>query len=187
MAKSNLKKQILSALGLKDQVVKMEWQAKLTDGTIVVSSAPELEAGVDIGILTEDGTTMPLPIGSYETEDGVGFTVEEEGIVAELLTEEEEAPSEETADEAVEEVEASSEMLAQIKSIVVDVVKAAMKDMQVENAKLKRQMKKLSNESSGSRMSVNKFSSSRAPKVKVSKEDYNNMSSLDRFSYNLKK
>ena len=186
MANTNLKKQILSALGLKNQVVKMEWQAKLTDGTIVVSSAPELEAGVDIGILTEDGTTMPLPIGAYETEDGVGFTVEEEGIVAELLTEEEEAPSEEVSEEVVEEVEASSEMLAQIKSIVVDVVKSAMKDMKVENAKLKRQMKKLSNESSGSRMSVNKFSNAR-PKVKVSKEEYNNMTSLDRFAYNLKK
>ena len=183
MANTNLKKQILSALGLTSEVIKMEWQAKLTDGTIVVSSAPELESGVDIGILTEDGTTMPLPIGSYETEEGVGFTVEEEGIVAELLTEEEEAPSE----EAVEEVEASSEMLAQIKSIVVDVVNAAMKDLKVENAKLKRQMKKLSDEPSSSRMSVNKFSNSRSPKQIISKEDYNNMSSLDRFNYNLKK
>lgn len=187
MANTNLKKQILSALGLKSEVIKMEWQAKLTDGTIVVSSAPELESGVDIGILTEDGTTMPLPIGSYETEEGVGFTVEEEGIVAELLTEEEEAPSEETSEEAVEEVEASSEMLAQIKSIVVDVVNAAMKDLKVENAKLKRQMKKLSDEPSSSRMSVNKFSNSRSPKQIISKEDYNNMSSLDRFNYNLKK
>tara|TARA_R110000744_G_scaffold86348_1_gene168740 strand:- start:23109 stop:23672 length:564 start_codon:yes stop_codon:yes gene_type:complete len=187
MANTNLKKQILSALGLTSEVIKMEWQAKLTDGTIVVSSAPELESGVDIGILTEDGTTMPLPIGSYETEEGVGFTVEEEGIVAELLTEEEEAPSEETSEEAVEEVEASSEMLAQIKSIVVDVVNAAMKDLKVENAKLKRQMKKLSDEPSSSRMSVNKFSNSRSPKQIISKEDYNNMSSLDRFNYNLKK
>jgi hypothetical protein len=104
MAK-DLKKQILTALGLNDTNVKLEWQAKLTDGTIVVSTAPELEAGVDIGIMTEDGTTMPLPKGAYETEDGVGFTVEEDGIVAELLTEEEIAPSE--ADDEAEVVEAA--------------------------------------------------------------------------------
>ena len=96
----DIKKQILTALGIEK--TNLEWQAKLTDGTIVVSSAPELEAGVDIAILTEDGTTMPLPAGSYETEDGVGFTVEEDGIVAELLTEEKEAPTEETTEEVVE-------------------------------------------------------------------------------------
>ena len=103
-----LKKQILSALGL-DENVKLEWQAKLTDGTIVVSPAPELEAGVEISILTEDGSTMPLPSGSYETEDGVGFTVAEDGIVESLLTEEKEAPSEETDEEVVEASEEDGE------------------------------------------------------------------------------
>ena len=75
----DIKKQILTALGLEK--TNFEFQAKLTDGTIIVSTAPELEAGVDIAIMTEDGTTMPLPVGAYETEDGVGFTVAEDGIV----------------------------------------------------------------------------------------------------------
>jgi len=101
----DIKKQILTALGLEK--TNLEWQAKLTDGTIVVSTAPELEAGVDIAILTEDGSTMPLPVGAYETADGVGFTVEEDGVVAELLTEEEIAPSE--APEEEEVVEAAEE------------------------------------------------------------------------------
>lgn len=103
----DIKKQIIQALGLAK--INLEWQAKLTDGTIVVSSAPELEAGVDIAILTEDGTTMPLPVGAYETEDGVGFTVAEDGIVEKLLTEEEIAPTEETEDEAAEVVEAGED------------------------------------------------------------------------------
>jgi len=98
----DIKKQILTALGI-DKEIKLEWQAKLTDGTIVVSPAADLEAGAEINILTEDGSQMPLPAGSYETEDGVGFVVEEDGVVAELLTEEEEAPTEEV--EAAEEAD----------------------------------------------------------------------------------
>ena len=96
-----LKNQILKALGLNKEEVNLEFQAKLIDGTIIVSTADELAVGVDIAILGEDGTTMALPIGSYETEEGVGFSVEEEGIVAEIYETEEE----ETEEEVVEEVE----------------------------------------------------------------------------------
>jgi regulator of replication initiation timing len=102
-----LKNQILKALGLNKEEVNLEFQAKLIDGTIIVSSADELAAGVDIAILAEDGTTMALPIGSYETEDGVGFSVEEEGVVAEIYEAETEEEEEEVAPE--EEVEAAIE------------------------------------------------------------------------------
>jgi hypothetical protein len=82
----DLKEQILVALGLnKDESVKLAWQAKSEDGTIFVSTAEELEAGVDISVLTEDGTTIPLPIGTYKTDTGVSFRVEEEGVVAEVM------------------------------------------------------------------------------------------------------
>jgi len=93
----DLKNQILVALGL-DKSVKLEWQSKLEDGTIVVSTAETLEAGVDASVLTEDGTTIPLPIGTYKTEDGITFRIEEEGVVAEVMeseTEEKEEVSEE--------------------------------------------------------------------------------------------
>ena len=82
----DLKKQILVALGLdkQDESVKLEFQAKLEDGTIIVSTSTNLEAGVDISVLTEDGSTMLLPIGNYKTEEGQNFSVEKEGIVAEL-------------------------------------------------------------------------------------------------------
>ena len=80
----DLKKQILVALGI-DKSIQLEWQSKLEDGTIVVSTAETLEAGVDVSVLTEDGTTIPLPIGTYKTEDGVSFRVEEEGVVAEVM------------------------------------------------------------------------------------------------------
>jgi len=100
----DLKKQILVALGLDKEEVTLAWQSKLEDGTIVVSTAETLEAGVDASVLTEDGTTIPLPIGTYKTEDGVTFRIEEEGVVAEVM----ESETEEK-EEASEEVEAAEE------------------------------------------------------------------------------
>ena len=100
----DLKNQILVALGLdKGEDVTMAYQAKSEDGTIFVSTAEELEAGVDISVLTEDGTTILLPVGTYKTDTGVTFRVEEEGIVAEVMeTETEEVVEEELAEEEEE-------------------------------------------------------------------------------------
>tara|TARA_R100000781_G_C4082036_1_gene128037 strand:+ start:8379 stop:9083 length:705 start_codon:yes stop_codon:yes gene_type:complete len=110
-----LKQQILNALGLsKDAEVKLEYQAKLVDGTIIVSSGDSLTEGGDVSILAEDGTTMPLPAGNYETDEGVTFVVEEEGIIASIGEAEETEADEEDEDygkddEYSEEVEASEE------------------------------------------------------------------------------
>ncbi len=104
----DLKEQILVALGLnKEETIKLEWQAKSEDGTIFVSTAEELEAGVDISVLTEDGTTILLPVGTYKTDTGVSFRVEEEGIVAEVIESETEevVEEEELAEEVTEELE----------------------------------------------------------------------------------
>tara|TARA_R100000654_G_scaffold14221_2_gene30666 strand:+ start:274 stop:1002 length:729 start_codon:yes stop_codon:yes gene_type:complete len=83
----DIKEQILVALGLNkaEDEIKLAWQSKGEDGTIYVSTAEELESGVDISVLTEDGTTILLPIGTYRTEDGVSFRVEEEGVVSEVI------------------------------------------------------------------------------------------------------
>lgn len=105
----DIKEQILVALGLnKEETIKLEWQAKSEDGTIFVSTAEELESGVDISVLTEDGTTILLPVGTYKTDTGVSFRVETEGIVAEVIeseTEEEvEAGYDDEKEEMTEEV-----------------------------------------------------------------------------------
>ena len=99
----DIKEQILVALGLNkaEEEIKLEWQAKSEDGTIFVSTAEELESGVDISVLTEDGTTIPLPIGTYKTDTGVSFRVEEEGVVSEVMESE--------TEEEVTEEEMSSE------------------------------------------------------------------------------
>ena len=94
----DLKNQILAALGI-DKSIKLEWQSKLEDGTIVVSTADALAEAVDVSVLTEDGTTIPLPIGTYKTADGVTFVVAEEGIVDSVSeSETEEVVEEELAD-----------------------------------------------------------------------------------------
>ena len=118
----DLKKQILSALGLdKEEEINLEFQAKLIDGTIVVSKADELAEGVEVMILAEDGSTMPVPVGTYETEDGVEFKVEKEGIVASMEkkeTEEEEEETEEKEEvEAVEEEEMSEETVEETEEV----------------------------------------------------------------------
>ena len=98
----DLKKQILVALGLnqEQEEVKLEFQAKLEDGTIIVSTAVTLEAGSDISVLTEDGSTILLPEGKYKTDEGLQFSVEKEGVVAELYNDDVEK---ETEGEPVEE------------------------------------------------------------------------------------
>ena len=107
----DLKNQILVALGLnKEEVVSLEWQAKSEDGTIFVSTADELAEGVDVSVLTEDGSTILLPPGTYSA-DGVTFIVVEEGIVDSIEAEEEVAEEgapveeEEMAEEVTEELE----------------------------------------------------------------------------------
>ena len=100
----DLKEKILVALGLDKETIKLGFQAKSDDGTIFVSTAEELEAGVDISVLTEDGTTIAVPAGTYKLDTGVSFRVEEEGIVAEVLE------SETEEEDTTEEVEAAEEL-----------------------------------------------------------------------------
>ena len=129
----DLKNQILVALGLdKGEEVSMAWQAKSEDGTIFVSTAEELEAGVDISVLTEDGTTILLPVGTYKTDTGVTFRVEEEGIVAEVMeTETEEVVEEEEMTEELEVEDDAFERLSERVQNLEDAI-ADLKEDKVE-------------------------------------------------------
>ena len=104
----DIKERILIALGLdkKEEELKLAFQAKTEDGTIIVSTAEELENGVDVSVLTEDGTTIALPAGTYKLDTGVSFRVEEEGIVSEVMESEteEEIEAEDDKEEMAEEL-----------------------------------------------------------------------------------
>jgi hypothetical protein len=106
----DIKEQILVALGLNkaEEEIKLGWQSKSEDGgTIFVSTAEELEAGVDVSVLLEDGTTILVPIGTYKTDTGVSFRVEEEGVVSEVM--ESETEEEDTDEDLREEKEEMAE------------------------------------------------------------------------------
>ena len=209
----DLKKQILSALGLdKEEELNLEFQAKLIDGTIVVSKADELAEGVEVMILAEDGSTMPVPVGTYETEDGVEFKVEKEGIVASIEkkeTEEEEETEEKEEVEAVEEEEMSEEvenenfdknalieeigvvikeLLEEVRSDVsrlsaeLEEMKDINGELTTEKEELQSQIVELSKEPATKPVEVSKFN-----ETKLNTKPYANMNSKERFYYNLNK
>tara|TARA_R100001015_G_C4596144_1_gene151346 strand:+ start:563 stop:1204 length:642 start_codon:yes stop_codon:yes gene_type:complete len=212
----DLKKQILSALGLdKEEEINLEFQAKLIDGTIVVSKADELAEGVEVMILAEDGSTMPVPVGTYETEDGVEFKVEKEGIVASMEkkeTEEEEETEEKEEVEAVEEEEMSEEteevenenfdknaLIEEIGVVIKELLEEVRSDVSRLSAELE-EMKdingELTTEKEELQSQIVELSKEPATKpVEVSKfnetklntKPYANMNSKERFYYNLNK
>ena len=143
----DLKKQILVALGLdKETEVSLAWQAKSEDGTIFVSTAEELAEGVDISVLTEDGTTILLPVGTYKTDTGVTFRVEEEGIVAEVMeTETEEVVEEEEMEEVTEELEVEDDAFERLSERVQN-LEDAIADLKEDKVEATEEVEELSEE-----------------------------------------
>ena len=206
-----LKEQILVALGLKkeEQEVNLGWQSKAEDGTIFVSTLDALEVGGDIAVLTEDGSTIPVPAGEYYTPDG-GFKVVEDGVIAEVLEveaaedegdmetrlaslekavselmeklaeDEPEYKEEKEEVEVEEEVEASEVRGTTPKSIKTTEV-VEFESLKAENERLKAE---LSKKPADSPINTNKFSSE---KWVATKKDLSKMTKQDKFLYNLNK
>ena len=90
---------VRAVLGIE---VKLE-QMKLDNGAIL--EAEKFEAGAEIFVVADE-ERVAVPVGEYETEDGMMIIVSEEGIIGEIKeagAEEEEAPAETEAEEVVEE------------------------------------------------------------------------------------
>jgi len=135
----DLKEQILVSLGL-NKSVKLAWQEKAEDGTIFVSEADELIAGVDISVLTEDGTTILLPVGTYRTESGLAFRVDEDGVVAEVMTEE--VVEEEMAEEAdVQDWEGMEKRIKNLEDAVADLKSRVGESVDMEDEEEKEEDK----------------------------------------------
>ena len=185
----------------------------------------------------EDGTSVPLPVGEYKTEDGVGFSVTEEGMVAEVYEEETEeetteeveaaeeekeeeeeeeleegAPVEEVVEEAVAVIESNVDVVAEAineatgDEVTPDIAKAAAEAavaaitpvveeevalhsqiaeltaiLKGELKSVKAKLKKIEKKAGGEPITANKFSKTESKK----KVNVNNLSSRDRFFYNL--
>jgi len=113
---------IKEVLNLSEEV-KLEQQA-LENGTVLEAEA--FEAGKEVFIVTED-EKVAVPVGEYQLEDGRILVVAEEGLIAEIKTEEAEEETEEVeASEDVEleeekEVYATKEELAEVKSMLEEI------------------------------------------------------------------
>ncbi len=136
----DLKEQILVSLGLSKSI-KLAWQEKAEDGTIFVSEADELIAGADISVLTEDGTTILLPTGTYRTESGLAFRVDEDGVVAEVMTEE--VVEEELAEEAdVQDWEGMEKRIKNLEDAVADLKSRIGESVDMEDEEEKKDEEK---------------------------------------------
>ena len=212
----DLKERIKVALGIdtEEQEVKLAYEAKLADGTIVVSEADELAEGVVLNILSEDGEQTPMPQGTYSLEDGTEFSTDENGVVLEVSAkEEEEVEQEEETEEVEMEEETTTEdtMLEEVGNVVrellenvtseLNTIKAELDelrgenlakdenivDLQNENLELSKQVEDLGSEPSAEPVKARKFAANTTPIIELSKADYAKLSAQEKYMYNLNK
>lgn len=212
----DLKQRIKVALGIdtEEQEVKLAYEAKLVDGTIIVSEADELAEGVVLNILSEDGEQTPVPQGTYSLEDGTEFSTDENGVVLEVsVKEEEEVEQEEEKEEVEMEEETTTDetMLEEVGNVVRDLlenvtselktIKAELDelrgenlakdenivDLQNENLELSKQVEELGSEPSAEPVKARKFATNTTPRVELSKADYMKLSAQEKYMYNLNK
>ena len=120
------------------------------DDNITMIEAESFESGMEVVVVTEDEQKIPLPVGSYNLEDGRVLVVAEEGIIAEVKEKEEEAPEVEVevevpaTEEKPMEEEMSTEPAQTIKKTIESVVKetffAEMEALKKENEELKAKL-----------------------------------------------
>ena len=124
---------IKEVVGLSEEV-KLEQQT-LENGAIL--EAESFEAGQEVFIVSED-EKIAVPVGEYQMEDGRILVVAEEGLIAEIKAEEEEAEEVEEV-EAKEEEEDKKEMyatkreLAEVKEMIEE-IKAMLEPKEEMNA-----------------------------------------------------
>ncbi len=104
-------RKVMTLLGME---VKLE-QMKLTDG-ITIIEADSFEPEMEVMIVAED-QRIPLPVGTYDLEDGRKLTVMVEGIIATIEMPEMEVEEEEVA-VVEEEVVAKAEPTPTAKKVI---------------------------------------------------------------------
>ena len=207
----DLKTRIRVALGIEEETTQLAYEGKLADGTIIVSEADALAEGVAVSVLVEDGTQIPLPVGEYETEDGVAFIVQEEGVISSMVEETEakdEDEDEEMYDEKEEMSNDNAELFNEIGAVVMELLEEVKGDiarlkaeldevrgenlakdeniaeLQKENVELSKEVIELGKEPATEPVKLNKFTK-KETKVELSRAEYNNLSAKERFFYNL--
>lgn len=99
--------QVREVLGME---IKLE-EAKLVDGVTVIEYE-KLEPGFPVFVIAEDGTTKtPALAGEYTLENGTIIELDEQGLIMEISSQEEDATTEEApvAEDTVVEVAGAAE------------------------------------------------------------------------------
>ena len=184
----------------------MAVQELLQDGTIIVSTFDMLEAGADVSILVEDGTTILLAPGEYTLENGTGFIVVEDGVISEMVEAVvEEVAEPETEEEVVEEVAEEEVVLEKeearqpkkVKSTkeyefsqeeLVNVISTELSSIldtyKAEITELSKKVEELSNAPASDEIVLNKFST--VKEQNKSRETILKMTAKERIRYNLR-
>lgn len=207
----DIKTRIRVALGLEDEV-SLAYEGKLADGTIIVSEAEALAEGVAVNVLSEDGTQIPVPVGTFSLEDGTTFVVEEEGVIASIgeaeLEEEEDEDmgykDKELGDKDKEEMsdEASLEQFAEVVNAVfnemraeLDTLRAEMNELMGESlakdeniAELQAEnvelAKQVNETPATTNLNTNKFSNNKSVKTELSAKEYEKLTDKQKYLYN---
>ena len=204
----DIKTRIRVALGIEEETIALAYEGKLKDGTIIVSEADALAEGVTVMVMTEDGTTIPVPVGSYELEEGTTFVVEEEGVISSMgEAEEVEAEDDEDYGDHEDKEEMSTEtkladfsevvmtlfteMKEEIDNLKLEVEELSgqslakdenIEELQKENVELS---KKLNDTPATENLNTKKFAQTKLSML--SSEDYNKMTAQEKFLYDIKK
>lgn len=204
----DIKTRIRVALGIEEEVV-LGYEGKLKDGTIIVAEADALAEGIEVRVLTEDGTQIAVPVGAYEMEDGTTFVVEEEGIIASLGEAEVEVEAGDKdkdedyeEDKDKEEMNANDELITEIGSVVMELLEEVKKDLDMLKAELDEVRgenlakdeninelqeenvelsKQLDNKPATENIVSNKFTK----KTKLSSVAYNKLTPSEKFMYDI--
>jgi primosomal protein N'' len=214
----DLKERIKVALGITEEAteVKLAFQAKLVDGTIITSEADDMAVGVMVSILSEDGETTPMPEGTYELEDGTKFTVDAEGMVAEIADVEEEVDADHKDDEeykdekeemSIEDKEAA--LFAEVGTVVKELLEEVRNDitrlsgeldeLRGENLAKDENLAELQEENTNLAAQVKELNEAPATesvnlskfaenkKVELSADEYNKLTPKQKYLHNLNK
>lgn len=127
----------------------LEFGEVSTDKGVVIFDGDELEAGMEVHGIDEQGQEVQLEDGEYRTEDKKIIIIESGKVVeikddeAEVATDEpaaEEEPQENADEEPVEEPAAEEEPEVDEKDALIEELKARIQELEAENTELKEKL-----------------------------------------------
>lgn len=154
----DLPDRIMVALKGEPKEVKVALgEVKTKDGNLSIMYDGEMpEVGMQVWVIAEDGTKVPLPAGKYELEDGRILVCAEDGVISEIMDAmpagemPSEKPAQAPAEMTAKEADATAKAIENaIKSIMIkysEEQKAENEQLRAELKEMKEQFVALSNQ-----------------------------------------